>query len=131
MKKGRVRARPLFVCSALARRPVHLAPAEDVQMQVIHGLAAFRTSVYDHAETSGQRLFRRYLSSDAHQVAEQRFVLFHGVRLRLDVLLRHDEQVHWSNRLDVAEGDALLVFIEFLCRDFAGGDAAKDTFAHG
>lgn len=110
---------------------MHLASAEYVEMQVIYSLAAILACVCDYAEAIGKALFGCSFCGDAHQVTEQGFVLFHGVRLRLDVFFRNHQQVYGRDWFNVAEDEALVVFVQFLRRDFVGGDAAEDTFAHG
>src|SRR5579864_149592 len=44
-----------------------------------------------------------------------------------DVLLRNDEYVCGSLRVDVFKDQCLIVFVDFLCRDFTTNDAAEKT----
>jgi len=48
-----------------------------------------------------------------------------------DMALRHHQKVHWSLRGDVVEGEYVVVFVDFLGRDFTLDDfAEKAVFTH-
>jgi len=64
----------------LARRPAHVPAAEQMQMEVMHGLAAIVARIYDDAITVVQLFFARNLRRSGHQVANQ-WCIF-GQRLR-------------------------------------------------
>lgn len=72
-------------------------------MQVIDRLAAIAARIHDHPVAVGEPLFARDLRGRNHEVAEQG--AFAGFRFtqRLDVLARHDENVHWRFGVDIRE----------------------------
>lgn len=96
-------------------------------MQVVNGLAAVCASVGDEAEAFGQTLFFSNFCGGQHQVAQQSFMCFHGVRGGGDVLLRDDQNVCGCDRVEVPEGEALVVFKDLGGRDGSRGDTAKDA----
>jgi hypothetical protein len=58
-----------------ARRPGHFAPTDEVQVDVIHGLARVWTGVEDRAVTVRQPLLGGDLLSYQEQVPDQGFII--------------------------------------------------------
>jgi len=96
-------------------------------VQVVDGLAAVCARVGDDAEAFGQTLFLRDFCGGEHQVPQQRFMRFHGVSGGGNVFLRDDQNVRGCDRVEVAEGEALVVFKDLGGRDGSRGDTAEDA----
>src|SRR5208337_751754 len=85
---------PSFVCvanalrSASARRPGHLPSAHQVQVEVVHSLAAFFAGVHDDPVAVRQALLAGNLRRSPQQVAEQRALLRSGLIERANMLAR-------------------------------------------
>jgi hypothetical protein len=108
----------------LSRRPGHGTAAEEVDMEVIHGLSAVVAGVNDDAVALAQAFFAGYLGGDPDEVTEQSGVMSCCLGERGDVFARQDEDVYGRLRVDVREGIGLLIFI-----DGNGWDASLDDFA--
>jgi len=80
-------------------------------MQVIHGLAAVFAGVDDGSITLDETLLAGDLSYHAEQMAKQRSICFCSLSQRANVLTRDDEDMNRGVRMNVGEGDALLVFV--------------------
>jgi hypothetical protein len=116
-----------FGC-ALAGRPGERAAAEDVEVYVEDRLARARARVDDGAVAA---LRESFLGGDARrgeeESAEEGLVGVGGVGERGDVAARDDEDVGGGLRVDVAEGEGVLVRVDDLRGDFARGDLAEET----
>jgi len=66
-----------------------------------------------------------------HHAAQQTFVLWRGMCHRRNVQLGNDQEVHGRPRVDVVEGEHLVVFIHFARRDLARDDFAKNAIGIG
>jgi hypothetical protein len=131
MKQKRVPMAPVFAFKInlvwslpLSGGPGHRSAAEEVDVDVVHGLAAVFSGVDDSAIALRESLDARDLGSGPMQVAEQRVVLLLCVRNGGDVLSRDDKDVHRRLRLDVGEGVAVLILV-----DGFGGNTPVDDLA--
>lgn len=94
--------------------------ADQVQVDVKDLLS----TVFPHIElqsVSDQFIFFGEALGGDEQMAEQRFLRRCRVRDGFDVFARHNEEMHAILRVDVGEGDALLVFV---------GNGGGDTFIY-
>jgi hypothetical protein len=114
----------------LTRWPFHVASANQVEVHVKDGLAALRSDVKYRAIS----IFNATLATDfrGHQVeAPDGFGI---VLLRLfqspDVLLGNHQHVRGRLRVDVLEGEGMLVFVNLLARNLATNDFAEETVCH-
>ena len=101
-----------------------MSAAQQMQMQVMHGLPAIVPSVHDDPVTVVQLLFTRNLSCCSHKMAHQRRILGQSLCRRADVLLGNDQQMRGGLGIDIGEADAEFVFV-----DAAGGNSAVDDLA--
>ena len=92
---------------------------------MIDGLAAVRTGIDDQPVALIEILLSGDLRGGGEQMTEQPCILGGRVRERCEVLLRNDQDVDRRLRMDVREGDDLLVLEETGDRDCSGGDLAK------
>ena len=81
-------------------------------MQVRHRLAAVLLAVEDQPIAVRQAQLVRQLGRDEMQMAEQFAVFRRNVRVGRDDLARDDEDVDRRLRIDVMEGEALVVFVD-------------------
>jgi hypothetical protein len=105
-----------------------VAATEDVDVEVVDGLASIVAGVEDEAIAVFETLLTGYPGGGGHEVTEHGFVpgLGHG----LDVNLRDDEDMDRRLGMNVGEGEDGFIFVEGLDRDGAGGDFAEQT-VHG
>jgi hypothetical protein len=104
-----------------------MPPTQQMQMQMIHRLPAIRARVDDDPVTAVQLLPTRNLYSRSHQVAHQRSISRHRLRSRSDVLLRNDQQMLRSLRIDIGKGDAEFILIHTIRWNGAGDDLAEEA----
>jgi hypothetical protein len=106
---------------------VHGASAEDVQVDVLDGLAAVGAGVDDDAMAVWNVLLSER-GSGVEEVAEE----FGGNCGDVgEVLFGDDEEVGWGLGVDVGEGEGVVVLVEGLDRDGALGDFAEEAVGHG
>ena len=67
------------------------------------------------------------LRSQGHDLAHQRCVRWRQLRHRRNVRFGNHQKMHWRPRIDVIEGDDLVVFIDDLGWDFASDNFAENT----
>ena len=82
---------------------MHGASAEQVQVEVVDGLAAIGSDVDDNAVAVAEVLSARQLIGDAVEVADEGLFVFAGPDLseRGDVLPGNDERMYGSLGIDV------------------------------
>jgi hypothetical protein len=105
-----------LVDQALPRRPVHVSAAEQMQMQVVHGLAAIVTRIHDDAITIVQLLFARNLRRSGHQVADQWRIFGQRLRRGTEVLFGDNQKMRGRLGVDVGKADATFVFVHTVRR---------------
>src|ERR1700682_203534 len=105
--------------------------ADDVDMQMIHVLSSHPTGVDDGPEAVGRALLAGERAGLRHHLAEHLGVLDAHVRQRIHVLLGDDHEVHRRERIDVVEGEHVVVLVHLAAGDLAGHDLAEDAVVHG
>src|ERR1039458_7446812 len=132
-RKGRPRRRTpsLRWFSKLAGWPGHGTAAEQVQVEVVNGLAAVRAGVYDNAVALGKLFDSCNLCRCRQQLTEHQCVTNLGVAERVDVLARHDEHMRWRLGMQVGEGVAELILVNRLGRDGSFNDFAEGATHSG
>ncbi len=118
--------------SASGMRPAErLGAADDVDVQMIHVLPADPPGVHDGAEASGEPCSRARRPAMREHPAQHRA---HGVRRlgeRVDMLLGDDHEVHRRQRVDVVEGEHVVVLVHLAAGNLALHDLAEDAVGHG
>ena len=104
--------------------------AEQVNVEVIHGLATMFSRVDHGAITTGEILGARNLSRHPEQMTEQGRMARTGISQRNDMLARHDQDMHRSLRIDVGKGVALVVLKDSGRGDLAFDDLAEKAVGH-
>lgn len=96
-----------------------VAAAQDMEVEVVHGLAAVGAGVDDDAVA----LVEAFVAGDSRRgrekMAQQWGVARLGMRGGLDVFAGDDQEVHRRLRVDIGEGVALLVLEDGLGWDGA------------
>ena len=101
-------------------------------MQVINLLPTARPRVDDRAEARfttcvcHAQLIGKTRRQNKHSTKQRRIALG-AVTEGGNVLARDHQHMGLGRRTDVAEGDELVVFVDFGRRNLAGGDLAKET----
>lgn len=101
-----------------------MTAAEQVQMEMVYGLAAVLADIDDHAIAGIKFFLAGDFGRSPQEMAEQSAVFGGRLGEGGDVLARNDEQMHRSLGVDVGEGEALLVLV-----DAGRGDASIGDFA--
>ncbi len=104
-----------------------MPPAQQMQVQMVHRLAAVIAGVDDHAIAAIQLTAARNLSSRGEQMAQQRRMFGGSLRLRGDVLLGDDEQMRRGLGIDIRKADAEFVFVNAARRDLSFNDFAEQA----
>ena len=104
--------------------------AEEVDVEMVDGLAAVAAGVEHHAVAIGEALFAGDLGRGPEEVAQQRLIALISIRERIDVLARHHEHVDRRLRVNVREGIAELVLVDGGGRNGSFNDLAEEA-AHG
>ena len=99
--------------------------AQQMQVQMIHRLPSIIARVYNDPVTAVQLLHACDLYRRGHQLAHQRTIFRLHLRGRDNVLLRNDQQMLRSLRIDIGKADADFVFIHTVRGNRARDDLAK------
>jgi hypothetical protein len=121
---SRATARAAYRSECLSRGPGEGAAAEQVDVEMVDGLAAVMAGVENDAVAAGEFLFAGNLGGGPEQVAEQRGMVRTGISEGCEMFARNDEHVDGRLRVDVGEGVTQRVLI-----DGRGRDASIDDFA--
>ena len=101
-------------------------PGEDVQVQVEHGLASAFPVVDHEAEGIGDAQLLRHFARGQHEVSQQVLVLIPSVHQARDTpLLGITSTCTGCLRVDVVDGDAVIVLVEELAGNLAADDLAE------
>jgi hypothetical protein len=110
---------------------VHGAAAEQVEVEVVDGLAAVGAGVEDEAVAVVEAVGAGELAGGKQEMAEEFVVRCSSAREGSDVLFGDKEDVRWGLRMDVREGEDGVVFVETLGGDDAGDDLAEEAGHRG
>ena len=114
----------------LSRRPSARAAAQQVNVEMIDGLATIRTGVDDHPIAPGEAFGAGDLGGGPQQVSEQSAVTLLALSQRGDVLAGRNQHMHGRLRMKVREGVALLVLVNGGGGNAPVNDLAKEA-THG
>ena len=105
---------------------------QQVHVQMRHCLAALFITVYDEAVAFFQiQVFRDLDGSQVHR-SEYRRIFQLQIIVSADFLDRDDDDVNRGLRIDIVEGEAEVVAVDDLRRDFAVDDFLEDIVGqHG
>src|SRR5512137_2052741 len=117
--------------SALTGRPELGAPPEEVQVHVEDELPAVLVHVYHGPPArAGHAALSCNLRGHALHLPQERVVGGGQVVQGGDVPARHHQHVHRGLRVDVVEGDDVLVFVDQFRRDLPPDDPAEEAVRH-
>ena len=106
---------------------MHLAAAEQMQMEVVDSLTAFRAGADDNAVALAEAMLARDGGGGGEQVSEKS----HVARLRFgqggQVLFRDYEDVLRRLWVDIVKGKDGVILEDFLRGNLAGDDFAEDA----
>src|SRR6266852_4959123 len=116
---------------ALTRRPMEFPTAEQVEMNVRHRLARAFFAVEHKPVAVLQPELVGQLSGDQMHVPEQWPIFFGQVGVgRDDLITRDDEDVDRGLRIDVAKGEALIVFVNDVGLDLPIDNLLENVVRH-
>jgi len=108
-----------------------VAAAEDVNVEMVDGLAAVRAGV-DHKAIAFREAFgTSNFSGSREQVAEERSVTAVAVGERGHVIARNHEEMRGSLCVDIKERDAFVVLVDLLGGDSSSDDLAEEAIHSG
>ena len=114
--------------SGLTRGPVHRAAAQKMQVDVKHRLSGPFIGVEERPISDlGKAAFLRDERRPADELADDLIVFGSDVVERRNMTLRHDQNVCRRLRVDVAEREHAVVFVDDGRRDLARRDPAEET----
>ena len=107
----------------LTRRPFEGTPGEYVKVQVKHALPGIGAIVHGQSKRIAHTQITRDFSGGYHHMSEQRLIFGGGINKARDFLLRYQQHMCGRLRVDVAEGQAQVIFVDdlrwnFLIDDF-------------
>jgi len=118
-----------MVLESSPRGPSELLSPNDVNVEVVDGLAAVLAVVHHETATIAvQALLARHLGGHKHEVTQDRLVLRGrlGEPRQARPLLWDHKQVHGPLGQNIAEGQGLVVLVNLCARDFTGDDLVED-----
>jgi len=113
--------------AASAGWPVQRSTAEDMDVQVKHGLTTMTAGVDDGAVAIGQAQLPGDGGDHLQQMSGEFRVGSGEFSQRGDGLFGNEQNMHGCLWTDVVEGDAVLIFVDDACRDFAIDDFLEDS----
>ena len=106
---------------------MQLSSAEEVDVEVVDGLAAVGAGVEHQAVAVGEVLGAGDFAGGVEELAEAGGIVLCGVGVRGEVVFGDDEDVCGRLGVDVWEGEGVLVLVEAGNGDFAGDDFAEEA----
>src|SRR5215204_1370639 len=125
----------MLVCvghaNASSRWPHEAASCQQMQMDVEYRLTGFAIGVeYRPVAAVRVSVFFRDLRGSAVHRSDEDIVSRGQVVQRSDVAPGDDQHMQWRLRVDVLDGDQLIVLVHELSRDLAANDLAEETITH-
>lgn len=114
----------------LSGRPVHLPSAQQMQMQMENCLARVRAHVVNGAKTVLQLAFAGDFCRHQLAIANNFSIVFHRLINSDNMLLGNDQYMRRRLRFDVFKDESLLIFVNFLGRNFSRDDLAEQAVSH-
>ena len=122
------------LCTILSssRRPIHLSPTQNMQMQMINTLRPLLSIIHHNPKSIGTMLFSQ-LSRDDHQTSQNPFMAFrlfrrHGSTPNLCQSLTYfgnDQNVRRCLGCNITKGKNVIIFVDFVGGPFPGKDFIK------
>jgi hypothetical protein len=97
---------------------MELPAAQEMEVEVGHGLAGRLLAIDDEPVTVGYAKIFRQLPSHQVQMAEEIAILFTDVRVGSYHLAGNDEHMHRRLRIDIPKRDAPVILVNNSRRDF-------------
>ena len=122
----------------LSRRPAEYAPAQDVNVEMIHGLSAVEPDIDDKAGAifatavgaSGHGLVCQFPRLVEH-AAQKGSVFRFRHQQALDVFFGNNQEMNRRHGVDVMEGNHFIILVDFVAGDFLRDDFTENTITHG
>src|ERR1044071_9939209 len=118
-------------CRELTRRPTHLAPADQMIMQMKNALSCVGPGVDDHAKPAfADPVLTRQPGGNLKNLADELGIVRFDVEQPGQVLARNDQKVHRRSRPDVLERDHPFVLVNNVRLCLAVDNRAEQTITH-
>lgn len=108
-----------------------MSTAEEVNVEVINGLAAIVTNVDDGAVAVFEVQIAGKLGGDEQEVPEDGFILRFGVGEGGNFLQGDDQNMRGRLGIDIVESEAAIVLMDDRSGKFTVDDAFENSFRHG
>lgn len=128
---GHIHLRQVPVEENLSGRPGERASAEQVDVEVEDGLSGAGADVEDSAVSVLDLALASDLCGGEMAAADDFGIGGFGFFQSREMPFRNDENVRGGLRVDVFEGDDVIVFMHFFGRNFAADDAAEKAVGIG
>jgi hypothetical protein len=110
------------------RRPGHIPPTEQVEMNVPNNLTTTFITIIDDSEAIlGKASIMGNFAGHLVDMADQLIVSSCQVKSRPDMLARHDKKMAWSLRINIFNNNDLLILVDEFTRDLPGYDFTEDA----
>ncbi len=104
-----------------------MSATKQMQMQMVHRLAAIVPGIHDDPVPILQPLFAGDLGRGRHQMTHQCSIFHQRLRSGTNMLLRNNKQVGGRLRINVGEANAEFVFVHTVSRNGSGDDLAEQA----
>lgn len=113
-----------------SRGPLHVALAENMEVDVTHRLSAMFTFICHDTESLLQAEFCRYLLNAVEHGSQHRTIGRSRFGQARDVLARYREDMNRCLRIEVAKHDDIGILIDDISRNPALCNPAENTIFH-
>ena len=108
-----------------------MTTAQNVEVEMIHLLSPHSSGVNDGAKALVATLIPGKPSGGGEEPAQHRLVLRPYLGQGVNVDLGNQQKMHGSKRMEIVEGQNLVVLVDFPGGNLAASDAAEDAITHG
>src|SRR5438045_4214647 len=117
-----------FPVGSLPRRPIELAAAQDVEMQVVHALPRIGPDVRDHSIAGlGHSLLLSHVIANQQHMAQERGVSLVRLPEGRNVPAWYDKRVHRGLGVNIAESHYLVILVDNIRPDDTPRQFAEDA----
>ena len=121
----------ILISQSLARRPTQRPPTQQVDVQMKHRLSGAGADIEDGAVSMLDSALACDLSGREMAAADDLGVCGLGFFQSCEMSFRNNEYVCGRLRMDIFEGENVVVFMNFFGRNLAAEDAAEQAIRMG
>ena len=109
---------------------VELSAAENVEMEMVYGLASVGTAVGNNAVAVTDSCAGGDQRNIFEDISDLRAGIFRDILDGVHMHFRNDENVNGGLRIQILESEDLVIFVNFGRRDETCGNFTKNTIFH-